>query len=182
MIKVFSYRPEYFNNNGDQGNLEALAHFTKSEISMCGIEEAEFVLFGDASRAAMREFEPELEALVKTLDARLKAGKPTLLVGSCYEFFASRIEGIPSLKLGDRVSEFRGATSSGITVKGYRNSEVVSQDLFISGHFVATTLFGPVLAKNPRATRAHCQGFGAFSSLQRCRSQLDSKALRLLLV
>jgi hypothetical protein len=31
---------------------------------------------------------------------------------------------------------------------GYRNSEAV-EDLFVSGAFVSTTLFGPVLAKSP---------------------------------
>ena len=148
MTSVFSFRPEYFNNNGDQGNIEALEHFTGSKFTTAEIVGADFVLFGDASRAAMREFHEELETFVSPLEKRLKEGSPTLLVGSSYEFFASRIKSIPNLKFGDRVSEFRTANSSGFEVKGYRNSEVLDIDLFISGMFIGTTLFGPVLAKN----------------------------------
>ena len=150
MIRVFSYRPEYFNNNGDQGNLEALRHFLKADISYSQIEQADFVLVGDASRAAMREFNAELLALVPFLQARLDNGSPTLIVGSSYEFFAPLLSGVPSLSYGERSSEFRTAESAGIKVKGYRNTELVSPDLFISGAFVMTTMYGPVLAKNPQ--------------------------------
>lgn len=158
MIKAFSYRPEYFNNNGDQGNLEALAHFTNSKIVPVEIKDADFVLFGDASRAAMRHFNDELEALTATLEIRLERNLPTLLVGSCYEFYAERIKGIPDLAVGKRVSEFREVTHGGITVKGYRNSEVLNQDLFVGGRFIGTTLFGPVLAKNPALLKLIASG------------------------
>ena len=148
MIKVFSFRPEYFNNNGDQGNLEALSHFTNQTVELVELETADFALIGDGSRAAIREFTSELEAMVPALQQRLDAGKPTLLVGSAYEFFAPRLSGMPVLKYGKRVSEFREASAGSISVKGYRNTEVIDADLFISGHFVATTMYGPVLAKN----------------------------------
>lgn len=149
MIKVFSFHPEFFNNNGDQGNLEALAHFTKTSVEFKPLAEAEFVLFGDASRAAMRHFAAELEAMVPQLEYRLAEQLPTLLVGSCFEHFSNRINGLPTPLHGDRVSEFRTATSDGLEVRGYRNSTLTSPDLFVQGAFVATTLFGPVLAKNP---------------------------------
>lgn len=148
MIKVFSFRPEYFNNNGDQGNLEALSHFTGKSLDLVDIEKAEFALFGDGSRAAIREFGAELEAMVPELQRRLDTKAPTLIVGSAYEFFAPKLSGLPALSYGPRVSEFREANHSSINVKGYRNSEVIDSDLFVSGYFVATTLYGPVLAKN----------------------------------
>ncbi len=160
MIRVFSFRPEYFNNNGDQGNLEALAHFTDQEISTVAIDDAEFALFGDGSRAAIREFGDELDSLVPALEKRLQAGLPTLIVGSAYEFFAPKLSGLPILSYGDRVSEFREVRSNDIAVKGYRNSEVIDSDLFLSGHFVATTLFGPVLAKNISLLQHMAQGLG----------------------
>lgn len=160
MTSVFSFRAQYFNNNGDQGNLEALEHFSKERFHLVSIEEADFVLFGDASRAAMREFETELERCVPVLEQRLSGGLATLLVGSCYEFFASRLSGIPKLEYGQRVSEFREVEASGIRVMGYRNTEVLGQDFFIEGLFVGTTLFGPVLAKNLDLTKRIATGLG----------------------
>lgn len=148
MINVFSFHPEYFNNNGDQGNLEALSHFTRCDLNPESIDKADFVLFGDASRAAMRHFDAELDSLMPALQRRIDAGEPTLLVGSCFEFFSEGLHGLPRPVHGERVSEFRSATSDGITAKGYRNSTIVSGDLFIKGSFIGTTLFGPVLAKN----------------------------------
>lgn len=148
MIKVFSFHPEYFNNNGDQGNLDALAHFTKSELLPESIDNAEFVLFGDASRAAMRHYAEDLEALTPKLQKRLDAGEPTLLVGSCFEFFSDCLDGLPKPVHVERVSEFRTAVSDGVSAKGYRNSTLESGDLFVNGSFIGTTLFGPVLVKN----------------------------------
>lgn len=150
MIKVFSFQPEYFNNNGDQGNLEAMRHFLRVGTAPVAINEADFVLIGDASRAAMREFEGELMALIPALQKRLDNGLPTLIVGSSYEFFAKMLTGAPKLSYGERASEFRTAHAAGVSVKGYRNSEILDHDLFVSGAFVMTTLFGPVLAKNPQ--------------------------------
>lgn len=148
MIRVFSFLPEFFNNNGDQGNLEALAHFLNEKLEPAEIQDAEFVLFGDASRAPIREFEKDLRELVPALQLRLDKGLPTLLVGSSFEFLAPLLVGMPKIQYGERVSEFRQASDSGLTAKGYRNSEVVSGDLVIRGAFVGTTLFGPILAKN----------------------------------
>ena len=160
MTSVFSFRSQYFNNNGDQGNLEALEHYSKQRFPKASIEEADFVLFGDASRAAMREYESGLESCVPVLEQRLSRGLPTLLVGSCYEFFAPRLSGMPKLEYGQRVSEFREVEASGIRVRGYRNSEVLGQDLFIERLFVGTTLFGPVLAKNLELTKRMAAGLG----------------------
>jgi hypothetical protein len=149
VIRVFSFQSEYFNNNGDQGNLEALSHFTKHAIEHVEIAEADFVLIGDASRAAMRHFEKDLDSLTAVLSSRHQAGLPTLIVGSAYEFFLPRLTLSESVSYGKRVSEFRQVVADGINVKGYRNSELQGCDVSISGAFVGTTLFGPVLAKNP---------------------------------
>ena len=84
--------PEHFNNNGDQGNIEVLSTELKAakveHAAMDKIEEADFVLFGDASRAAMRHYESELEGYRPLIRDRFSEGLATLLVGSCYEFFA----------------------------------------------------------------------------------------------
>lgn len=160
MTTAYTFRPHYFNNNGDQGNLEALEHYSKQKLDAASIEEADFVLFGDASRAAMREFESELESHVPVLEQRLSSGLPTLLVGSCYEFFASRVSGMPNLSYGERASEFREVEAFDMKVRGYRNSEVLGQDFFIEGLFVGTTLFGPVLAKNLELASRMAAGLG----------------------
>ena len=160
MIKVFSFRPEFFNNNGDQGNLEALSHFTRAELVSAEIEKADVVLFGDASRAAMREFENEMQSHVGVIEARLASGAPTLLIGSSFEYFASRVKGMPTLSYGERASEFRTVEAVGLRLRGYRNTELVSPDVFVSGNFVGTTLFGPVLAKNPTLLERFAKALG----------------------
>lgn len=148
MIKFFSFEPEYFNNNGDQGNLEALKHYLKVELQPAGLPDSDIALFGDASRAALREFGPQLDGLIPELEARLQEGKPTLLVGSTFEYLMPRIQGLPKVERGARISEFRTCQLDGLQVKGYRNTDLVGPDLFVRGAFVGTTLFGPVLAKN----------------------------------
>ena len=160
MTSVFSFRPEYFNNNGDQGNIEALEHFSQSKFDPTEIQKADFVLIGDASRAAMREFEGELDQLTNPLQSRFEAGLPTLLVGSSYEFFCSRIRGLPELEFGARVSEFREISTSEFKVRGYRNSEILGNDFFMKGLFIGTSIYGPVLAKNIELVNAIAKGLG----------------------
>ena len=111
-------------------------------------ESADFLLVGDASRAAMRQFEKELADMVPLLESRLAQGSATLLVGSAFEFFCSRVEGLPALRFVARASEFRTVREGVVEAFGYRNSQS-DRDLFASGAFVGTTLFGPVLAKSP---------------------------------
>ena len=149
MIRVFSFRPEYFNQNGDQGNLEALSHFTGQTLEQSDFDSADFVLFGDASRAAMREFSEQLHGFVPGLQKRLDSGKPTLLVGSCYELFAPMLSGMPEFVFAERRSEFSETTVADIEIFGYRNTEVSTPEVFVNGGFVGTVYFGPVFAKNP---------------------------------
>jgi CobQ-like glutamine amidotransferase family enzyme len=153
MITLASYRPEFFNQNGDQGNIEVLGmqlmwRGIDCEVSSKDFDEADFFMVGDASRAVMREFSADLELLVPMLSERFAAGMPTLLVGSAHEYFAGKVEGLPALKAATRKSEFREVTQSGLSAFGYRNSEF-GEDLVVAGAFVSTTLFGPVLAKSP---------------------------------
>lgn len=153
MITLASFRPEFFNQNGDQANLEVLGmqlmwRGIECEVAHQNFDSADFLLIGDASRAAIREFGAELELLIPTLSKRLESGLPTLLVGSAHEYFAGKVVGLPALVRSARASEFREVSRSGLKAFGYRNSEVI-EDLVVSGAFVSTTLFGPVLAKSP---------------------------------
>jgi len=145
---VFSFRPEYFNQNGDQGNLEVLEYVTGRRLTRIADPAADFVVVGDASRAAIREFGPELLALQPQIEERLEQGRPTLLVGSSFEFYSDRSEMLPKLSRGPRVSKFVKVGHAGHEVVGYRNSDVVDSDLYIRGAFLGTLLFGPLLAKN----------------------------------
>ena len=153
MIKLSSFLPEYFDNNGDQGNIAVLAHTLGNsgidfQIDSSIAADSSFVLVGDASFAAMREFKPQLQTILTHLEHRLQDGLPTLLVGSSYEYFAPLL-GIEIVK-GERVSAFvREETSLG-SVFGYHNSTVTNGRFFSKGGFIGTTMFGPILAKNPK--------------------------------
>ena len=157
MITYFSFQPEHFNNNGDQGNLEVL----KSLIgdSFCSTEStelADFVMFGDASIAVMQHHAAALEKLRGAVKARFVAGNPTLLVGRSYEFFASEL-GLDCGRV-ERVSEFR-LSAEGIF--GYRNTDNNLPDFFQKGAFIGTNFFGPLFAKNPDLTEKFCRSLGA---------------------
>ena len=180
MIKLASFRPEFFNNNGDQGNLEVL----EKQLSWRGIpvtiteelDGADLVLFGDASRAAMREFASELEGQLALLKGRLENNLPTLLIGSCHEFFAPKL-GLTQLRKVTRASEFRELEADGVHAFGYRNSEV-DVDLEIRGFFVSTTLFGPVLAKSPELLERILEGLGVRTPLDSEKSQSLDEMVR----
>ena len=163
MIKLASFRPEYFDNNGDQANLSVLiAHLTAVSVDFEVTQElvgSDFLLVGDSSIAAHNHFQAELMTLVPELKMRLMAGKPTLLVGRSYEFFAPLL-GI-ELTHGERESKFVKIRVAHHEVVGYHNSAVLEPRFFISGAFVGTTLFGPVLAKNPSVLGAIGQALGA---------------------
>ena len=154
MTRYFSFHSEHFDNNGDQGNLSVLKYFlAKQAVSFDEADElasADFVLIGDASRAAIREYGNELLDLAPALQARHDAGLPTLLVGSSYEFLASQVTWLETPRRGSVVSEFRTVvTDDAGPVVGYRNSSIADLDFVRNGEFIATTLYGPILAKNP---------------------------------
>jgi hypothetical protein len=157
MITYFSFQPDHFNNNGDQGNLEVLKSLIgDSFVPAESIESASFVLFGDASTAVMDHYKPELEKLRGSVKARFAAGTPTLLVGRSYEFFASEM-GLDCGRI-ERVSEFRVSTEG---ILGYRNAENDLPDFFQKGGFLGTNFFGPIFAKNPQLTQEICRILGA---------------------
>ena len=151
MITLASYRPEFFNNNGDQGNLEVLAaHLKAVGVPFVVSDElvgSDFLLIGDSSIAAHDHFETELNALLPELKLRLLAGRPTLLVGRSWEYFAPLL-GV-ELSHGERASKFFEVKVSEHEVLGYHNSTVIEPKFFVTGSFMGTTLFGPLLAKNP---------------------------------
>ena len=151
MIRLSSFRPEYFDNNGDQGNISVLgSQFEALSVPFEVSEDcigSDFLLVGDSSIAAHAHFEAELLELLPEIRMRHLAGKPTLLVGRSFEFFAPHL-GL-ELKIGDRESKFVKLRVQEHEVFGYHNSTVLEPRFYISGGFIGTTLFGPLLAKNP---------------------------------
>ena len=148
MIRIFSFEPKYFNNNGDQGNLEVISFLLRSsgvdyQLSD-SVKGADFVLVGDASRAVINHFKDELHELRPSIVDRYSLGQATLIVGSAYEFFARDL-GL-STKGIQRRSGFV-TTAEGFF--GYQNTDVDLPAVFTNDAFLATNLFGPVLAKNP---------------------------------
>jgi CobQ-like glutamine amidotransferase family enzyme len=162
MIKLSSFKPELFDNNGDQGNLAVIA----AQFSALNVEfdishdyqGSDFLLVGDCSIAVLNHFEAELSDLLPVLKMRLMAGKPTLLVGRSYEYFAPLL-GI-KLKQGERESKFVSLRVLDHDVFGYHNSTVVEPRLQISGSFIGTTLFGPLFAKNPQLLKMIASSMG----------------------
>lgn len=169
-LQFVTFQPEHFNNNGDQGNielLEFLAHSAGIPIHHSGpsqISEADFVLIGDASRAAMRFYEPGLMAILEGLKLRLTSGRPTLLIGSAYEFFAPKL-GIGEPNLVPRISDYVAIEFDGEKVFGYQNSDTDLPALYASGLFVATKLFGPVLGYNPALLTRFANALGVAADL-----------------
>jgi hypothetical protein len=163
VISTFSFVPEHFNNNGDQGNIEVLSMELKAakveHAVVDQIEKADFVLFGDASRAAMRHYEIELEGYRPLIRGRYSKGLATLLVGSSYEFFAK------DLGLELRQVARKSAFVSG-EYFGYRNTEHDLEPVTRNGLFVATSLYGPFLAKNPSYLSELLIGLGATPEVQ----------------
>ncbi|MEY4740826.1 MAG: hypothetical protein RL402_351, partial [Actinomycetota bacterium] len=108
MIKLASFKPEFFDNNGDQGNITVLA----THLSAIGqafelsedCNESDFLMIGDSSIAVHEHYQQELSELLPELKLRLLAGKPTLLVGRSWEYFAPLL-GL-ELSQGSRESEF----------------------------------------------------------------------------
>jgi CobQ-like glutamine amidotransferase family enzyme len=169
MIKLATFMPTYFNNNGDQGNIEVLSkqlqwRGVQYSVTITELQDSDFLLVGDGSRAVMREFESELVAITELLAERLRTGKATLLVGSSHEFFCSRLPGLPALKGAPRVSEHREVSSGDMRVFGYRNNEI-DVDFFRDQAFISTSLFGPILAKNENLLNIVLNSIGVTSEL-----------------
>lgn len=166
MIRLASFRPRFFDNNGDQGNITVIAAHLRSQGLVFEINEditgSDFALVGDCSIAVLDEFRDELLALVPVLKLRLTAGLPTLLVGRSYEFLAEHL-GIDLIS-GARESNFVSVQVLGHQVIGYHNSPVTEPRVFVSGAFIATTLFGPLLAKNPSLLELTLRSLGAETS------------------
>lgn len=149
MIQIYTFEPFYFNNNGDQGNIEVITQQLSQQNMKFKLSSnpkgADFVLVGDCSQAVLERFSKQLAGLRKEIAKRYEKGLPTLLVGSAYEFFASDV-GLVS-QLVERESKF-------VTTKegyfGYRNSDRDLPACLVKGAFIATSLFGPILAKNPQ--------------------------------
>jgi CobQ-like glutamine amidotransferase family enzyme len=151
MRTIFSFRPELFNNNGDQGSIEVLKLVldeAKVSYADSDIAEADFVLVGDCSIAVLNHFRDELLSLAPALRRRLQEGRATLIVGRPYELLAPEL-GI-ELSEGDRESKFCLVKLDDGDYFGYHNSVVESPKVYRQGFFVGTTLFGPFLAKNPQ--------------------------------
>jgi CobQ-like glutamine amidotransferase family enzyme len=155
MISLATFHPEHFNNNADQGNIEVLTWMLNTaglgyEVSSTISPTSDFVMIGDASFASIAHYELALESLIPMLTKRLQEGSPTLLVGSSYEFYLNRMDGLPEFRVADRVSGFVSIeTSLRDAVIGYKNSQLFDAEVFISRAFIGTQLYGPILAKNP---------------------------------
>lgn len=168
-LQLVSFVPEHFNNNGDQGNLDVIRfHLSAQGISFeqagqSQARKADFLLIGDGSRAAIRFYQPGLVALVPVLVERLNSEKPTLIVGSAYEFLAPLI-GLGESTEANRVSDFVSEKVNEQDVVGYVNSASSLPDIVVRGGFIGTKFFGPLLAYNPNLLGLVLEKLGATSA------------------
>jgi CobQ-like glutamine amidotransferase family enzyme len=164
MIKIFTFEPEYFNNNGDQGNLQVITALLEQQKKkykfVTTAKEADFVLIGDCSLASLEHFDKQLGKLSKLVADRYSKGLPTLLVGNAYEYFAPQF----GLTLNRVKRESRFVTTAEGHF-GYRNSDNDLPVCLVNGAFIATSLFGPVLAKNPQLLTLTMSALGAAARL-----------------
>jgi CobQ-like glutamine amidotransferase family enzyme len=160
VIKLYSFEPFYFNNNGDQGNIDVVKNqLEKQNIKfkiVASPADADFVLIGDCSEAVMNHYEKQLTKLRKLIAMRYEKGLPTLLIGSAYTFFAPEI-GITQ-EPTKRESKFV-RTPEGYF--GYRNSDNNLPVCTVKGAFIASSLYGPLLAKNPQLLQVVLENLGA---------------------
>jgi CobQ-like glutamine amidotransferase family enzyme len=170
MITLSSFEPELFNRNADQGNLMVLRKQLQwrdaqyEELKEFDVD-ADFVLIGDSFNAVTKHYQSTLLELAPKLQERLELGRATLLIGSSYEFYLDALVGLPSKRVSKRVSEFRNVSLGEVRAFGYRNTDLESNDLFVKGAFIGTTLFGPVLAKSPDLLRLVLSGLGVTQDL-----------------
>ncbi len=159
MISYFSFEADYFNNNGDQGNVEVLLHYLKAsgvKVKRAEhIKDADFALIGDASLAVIEHFSKKLGSMRSEIRKRFEDGKPTLIVGSSYEFFSGEI----GLEFS-RTKRVSGFVTTPEGFFGYRNSDSTLPDVVRKDAFIATKLFGPVLAKNPQLLEIELNALG----------------------
>jgi hypothetical protein len=104
----------------------------------------------------MNHYEKQLTKLRKLIAMRYEKGLPTLLIGSAYSFFAPEL-GITQ-EPTKRESKFV-TTPEGYF--GYRNSDNNLPVCTVKGAFIASSLYGPLLAKNPQLLQVVLEKLGA---------------------
>lgn len=155
---LVSYRPKLFNVNGDQANIEIMAKelsWAAVHHRVIGLEEvastdfiaADFVVFGSTSLAAREAFDQQLQSLIPTLRQRYETMRPTLYLGTSFEYFAEPIFGIRANQR-DRVSDYYSGSYEGHPLVGYQNTEFDLPALVVESRQIGSLLSGPLLAKN----------------------------------
>ncbi|MEY3029037.1 MAG: hypothetical protein RL198_434 [Actinomycetota bacterium] len=155
-IQLGAWQPTYFNQNGELANVKVLeawlrlmgikARFTEVN-SPYQTEQLDFLLVGDAGRAAISHFSTDLSRLGEQLKQSDK-GPVALFLGKSFEATALQVFGI-ELSPTPRVSEFREFESNLGSVRGYLNSKLEAVPLTNRGRLFGSSLHGPILASSP---------------------------------
>lgn len=167
VLTVASFRPEFFNVIGDQGNLDVLCaeagwagvDCVRVELTSANAATADFVLLGAASLSAMRALEPELAELEPHLLERTAAARPSLYLGSSYIRFAPAVFGLQPAAT-QRVSDYYRGDFNGNSVVGYLNSDSTLPPLTTVSGQIGSLLSGPLLAKNRWLLEAYADRLG----------------------
>lgn len=155
-LRLGAWQPKYFNQNGELANIKVLITW----LAFCGIRaefvplltprdsaEVDFVLVGDAGRAAIRNFNPEL--LIVAERVLESESKPTaLFLGKAFESVSAQAFGL-DLAAASRVSEFSEFDSEYGKVRGYLNSRLEPVGLVRFERLWGSSLHGPILASSP---------------------------------
>lgn len=156
-LRLGAWQPQFFNQNGECANLAVLSHWLSLagiEVKIASIEERsqlaslDFLVVGDAGRAAVRQFGTELTALAVER-AGSTSGPLAMFFGKSFELVAGTVVGEPLPEV-ERVSDFQALATEWGTVRGYLNSRLKPMGLLQAGRFLGTSLHGPVLASSPQ--------------------------------
>ena len=155
-IRIGAWQPRYFNQNGELANTVVIAtwlkalgkdsSFTPIE-SEAGVTELDFLLIGDAGRAAIRQYQTQLVSLVRQLE-QSDSGPLVLILGKSFEVVAEPIFGL-RLEAIQRLSEFREYDSDLGILRGYLNTKLKPVPIASQGRLLGSSLHGPVLASSP---------------------------------
>ncbi len=161
MIRLLQLFPEHLDLNGDAGNLLILQRRAQwgglsVTIEKVGLgaglpqERPDVVLIGHGSSAAWRQAYPALKALIPAIEQWVQQGTQVIAINSGFAALHGLLPALPSTieRLDERFSNFVVEDFDGHVLAGYKNTDLLLENLLLSENLIGSALHGPLLAKN----------------------------------
>lgn len=178
-LRLGAWQPQYFNQNGELANIKVLmtwlafSGIRSKFVPLLAPQEAakvDFVLVGDAGRAAIRHFKAELQ-MVSEKVSDSKTSATALYLGKAFESVAAEAFGL-SLATAPRVSEFSEFDTEYGRVRGYLNSRLEPVGLVRRERLWGSSLHGPILASSSGLRATLLTQLGVHSEDERAPAEL----------